>query len=97
MNVLIDEIITAEPGAKPLMQSLSARGIMLLAVGWAAQNIVAWLHLDQSTETTVVVGLLGFVSFIGALLGVMRRSGIRVPDWLIASLEAVQNEESKTQ
>lgn len=95
MSVLIDEIITSEPGAKPLMQSLSARGILLLAVGWAAQNIVAWLHLDQSTETTIVVGLLGFVSFVGALLGVMRRSGIKVPDWLIEILEAIERKETR--
>lgn len=96
MSALIDEIVTSTPGAKPLVQSLSARGILLLAVGWAAQNIVAWLHLDQSTETTIVIGLLGFVSFVVSLIGVMRRSGVRVPDWLIELLEAMQKEESKT-
>lgn len=93
MNVLIDEIITSVPGAKPLQDSMTARWLLLMSVGWAAQNIVAWLHLDQSTETTIVVGLLGFVSFLAALLGVMRRSGIKVPDWLIEILEAVKEEE----
>lgn len=90
MNVLINEIITSVPGAKPLQDSMTARWLLLMAVGWTAQNIVAWLHLDQSTEATIVVGLLGLLSFAGALLGVMRRSGIRVPDWLIEILEAVE-------
>lgn len=94
MSTLIDEIIASAPDAKPLTQSLSARGILLLAVGWAAQNIIAWLHLDQSTETTIVVSLLGFVSSLGALIGVMRRSGIKVPDWMIDILESVEEKRS---
>lgn len=95
MSAMIDEIITYEPYAKPLMQSLSARGIMLLAVGWAAQNIVAWLALDQSMVATITAGLLGLVSFIGALVGVMRRADIRVPDWLVDVLENMTSEAPK--
>lgn len=92
MNALLTDIVSADPTAKPLRDSLSARWVVVMAAGWAAQNIVAWLELDQSTETTIVAGLLGLVSFLGALVGVMRRADIRVPDWLANFLEAAAHE-----
>lgn len=95
MNTLVTDILESRPDAKPLAESMTARWLLVMAAGWAAQNLSAWLSLDQSTETTIVAGLLGFVSFLGALLGVMRRSGIRVPDWLVEILEAVTREAPK--
>lgn len=95
MNGLINDIITSSPDAKPLVDSLTARWVFITAAGWAAQNIVSWLELDQSTTTTVVAGLIGFVSFLGALVGIMRREGIKVPDWLIEILEAINKEPQK--
>lgn len=95
MNTLIADILESRPDAKPLAESMTARWVLVMTVGWAAQNITAWLSLDQSVEATIVAGLLGLVSFVGALIGVMRRSGIRVPDWLIEVLEAVTREAPK--
>lgn len=95
MNTLVAEIIDARPDAKPLRDSLSARWVVVMAAGWAAQNIVAWLALDQSMVATITAGLLGLVSFLGALVGVMRRADIRVPDWLVDALEAATREPPK--
>jgi hypothetical protein len=92
MNTLITEILTADPDAKPLRDSLTARWLVVMAAGWAAQNLGAWLALDQSTTATLATGLLGLVSFLGALVGVMRRAGIRVPDWLHDLLSAATRE-----
>lgn len=64
-----------------------------MAAGWAAQNIVAWLALDQSTVATITSGLLGFVAFLGALVGVMRRADIKIPAWLADLIEAAARED----
>lgn len=95
MNKLVSEIIDSRPDAKPLSESMTAHWLFVMAAGWTAQNIVAWLSLDQSSTATIVTGLLGFVSFLGALLGIMRRSGIRVPEWLVEFLDDVTKEEPK--
>lgn len=95
MSDLLSEIIASNPDAKPLADSVTARWVLVMAVGWTAQNIVAWLQLDQSATATIVTGLLGFVTFLGAFVGIMRRKGIRVPGWIIALIDAVQNEQTK--
>lgn len=95
MSTILSDIVESSPDAKALKDSMTARWLVVMAVGWTAQNIVAWLHLDQSLTATVATGLLGLISFVGALIGIMRRSGIRVPGWLVAFIDAVQNEERK--
>lgn len=95
MNNLVREIVTSGPDAKPLTESSTIRWATLMAVGWATQNIVAWLQLDQSTAATVTAGLLGFITFAGALAGTMRRSGIRVPDWVVEILVAASKDSTQ--
>lgn len=95
MNKLITDIVTSVPEAKPLADSMTARWIFVGAVGWTAQNITAWLQLDQSTAVTIAAGIFGLVTFVGALVGTMRRKGIKVPSWLVDLLESIAKEDNK--
>lgn len=96
MNKIVTDIITSSPDAKSLTDSMTARWVFVGAVGWAAQNISAWLQLDQSTTVTVTAGIFGFVTFLGALVGIMRRKGIAVPLWIVAVLESLTKEDTAT-
>jgi hypothetical protein len=87
MNEILEEIVTSRPGAKPLSQSMTFHWLVVGAIGWTIQNLAAWLTLDQSDTATLAAGVFGFLTFVGALLGIMRRRGIRVPDWLVELIE----------
>lgn len=95
MNELLEDIILSRHDAKPISQSMTYNFLLMGAIGWTIQNIANWLMLDQSGIETLTVAVYGLLTFIGALLGIMRRSGIRVPSWMIEAIEAVLSRQQK--
>lgn len=82
----IEQILDSAPDAKPVQDSLSARGLFSTVL-FAFLPVIAsavGLSADDAAQAVSLIGVA--VSAIASLIGILRRVSIRLPNWALRAL-----------
>jgi hypothetical protein len=75
---VVEQIATNDPGAKNARSSMSLQGLVASTAAVAAALIAPHIGVEPGFLETGIIAVVSAVSFLWGLIGVLRRSDIKV-------------------